>query len=212
MILMFKCEVYGVKYNGELVYVGKTQCGMLNRKNQHKSEAYNRLFSDPFHTFIREVGWDNLEWYVIEKCNSQEEITEKEKYYIKTLKPKYNKQEKAFYVYDLEGNFIGEFNNIYDTSKILNIEPRLISKCLSGDKNKSHGYIFTYENVDIEEKIFKAKHPHIYKQLSWNEIKQIYSLFKDGNKKIALAKEFAIDRKNVMHIVNFFEGGGANVR
>ena len=206
-----KYEIYGVKHNDELVYVGKTQYGMPKRRSKHKYEAYEELYSDPFHVFIRDVGWDNLEWYVIEKCNTQEEITQREKYYIKTLKPKYNKQEKAFYVYDLNNSYIGEFNNIYDTSKILNISPRYISKCLHGDKNKSHGYIFTYENKDIEQKIFKAKHPYLYNKKTWNEIKQVYKLFKEKHyTKTKLAEEFTINRKDVLNIVKFFEGGGAN--
>ena len=81
---------------------------------------------------------------MIEKCNSQEEISNKEKYYIKQLKPRYNKQEKSFNVYDLDNNYIGEFSNIYKTGEVLNINLKYISKCLHGDIKKTQGYIFKY--------------------------------------------------------------------
>ena len=61
------------------------------------------------------------------------------------------------------------------------------------------------------EKIFKAKHPYLYNKKTWNEIKQVYKLFKEKHyTKTKLAEEFAIDRKDVLNIVKFFEGGGAN--
>lgn len=205
-------QVYGVKYNDELVYVGKSQYGMLKRRNQHKHEAYERNFTDDFHVLIREVGWDSLIWYVIEDCNSQEELSIKEKYYIKELKPTHNKQEKAFYIYALDGSYIGEFSNVYDTAKTLNMDARAISRCLHGDKNKSHGYIFTYDNDDIDEKLFKAKHPYLYNKKTWSEITQIHQLFTTGNyTKTKLAQDFAIDRTDVRNIVKFFTGGDAIV-
>ena len=205
-------QVYGVKYNDELVYVGKTQYGMLKRRSKHKYEAYVKNFTDDFHVFIREVDWDSLVWYVIEECKSQEELSIKEKHYIRDLKPVYNKQEKVFYIYALDGSYIGEFSNVYDTAKVLNLDARAISRCLHGDKNKSHGYIFTYNNDDIGEKLFKAKHPYLYKKKTWSEITQIHQLFATGNyTKTKLAQDFAIDRKDVINIVKFFTGGDAIV-
>ena len=65
---MLRYEIYGVKYNNELVYVGKTQYGMPKRRGKHK----------------------------------------------------------------------------YETAKILNINPKYISKCLHGDIKKTQGYIFRY--------------------------------------------------------------------
>ena len=142
--MALRYEIYGVKYKDELVYIGKTQYGMPKRRSKHKYEAFTQNYTDDFHVFIREVGWNNLEWFVIEKCNSQEEISNKEKYYIKQLKPRYNKQEKPFNVYDLDNNYIGEFSNIYKTGEILNINPKYISKCLHGNIKKTQGYIFKY--------------------------------------------------------------------
>ena len=142
--MALRYEIYGVKYKDELVYIGKTQYGMPKRRSKHKYEAFTQNYTDDFHAFIREVGWNNLEWLVIEKCNSQEEISNKEKYYIKQLKTRYNKQEKPFNVYDLDNNYIGEFSNIYKTGEALNINPKYISKCLHGNIKKTQGYIFKY--------------------------------------------------------------------
>lgn len=207
-----KCEIYGVKYNEELVYIGKSCQGMHKRRSKHKLEAYKYNFADDFHAFIREINWDDLVWYVVEECETPEEIAIREKYYIKTLKPKYNKQEKAFYVYALDGSYVGEFSNVYDTAKVLSLDARAISRCLHGDKNKSHGYIFTYDNSDIDEKIFKAKHPYLYSKKTWSEITQIYQLFTTGKyTKSKLAQDFAIDRTDVRNIVKFFIGGDAIV-
>ena len=137
--MALRYEIYGVKYKDELIYIGKTQYGMPKRRSKHKYEAFAQNYTDNFHAFIREVGWNNLEWLVIEKCNSQEEISNREKYYIKQLKPRYNKQEKPFNVYDLDNNYIGEFSNIYKTGETLNINPKYISKCLHGDIKKHKG-------------------------------------------------------------------------
>ena len=93
---MKKYEIYGDKYKGELVYIGKSAYGMCKRRSKHKYEAYTQKFKDNFHEFIRQVGFENLEWFVIEKCDSQHDIDIKEKEYIKKFNPKYNTPEKAF--------------------------------------------------------------------------------------------------------------------
>ena len=64
-----KYEIYGVKHNDELVYVGKTQYGMPKRRSKHKYEAYEELYSDPFHVFIR--NFSSIAIYISQtsQCN-----------------------------------------------------------------------------------------------------------------------------------------------
>ena len=145
---MARYEIYGVEYEGELIYIGKTQYGLPKRRSKHKYEAFVRLFKDDFHEFIRNVEWDKLQWFVIDNdiC-SQEELTQKEKYYIKKLYPKLNKQGRVFTCHLVDGTYVGTFSNIYDTGRELGINPRYISKNLHGDLKKTKGYVFTYKEV-----------------------------------------------------------------
>ena len=172
---MKKYEIYGVKYKGELVYIGKSAYGMCKRKSKHKYEAYTKKFKDNFHEFIRQVGFENLEWFVIEKCGSQHDIDIKEKEYIKKFNPKYNTQEKPFYCYNVNGEYkyIGKFSNIYNTSKILNIDARKISAALQNEAITKEGYIFLRSTKNIKEEFFKRIHPYIYKRICNNHCQEI---------------------------------------
>lgn len=68
-----------------------------------------------------------------------------------------NKQ-KPIYTFDLDGNFLYEFESTYFASSILNIPPSLISRCAYNRKHKAggttystHGYIFKFKS-EFKEK------------------------------------------------------------
>ena len=58
--------------------------------------------------------------------------------------------------YDLNGNFIQEWENAFTVSKLLNIDRSQLTKCLKGKQKTAKGYIFKYKNdpVHIQYKVY----------------------------------------------------------
>ena len=63
------------------IYVGQTIQKLENRIAQHRCTKKSLLGKD-----IQKYGWENFRVYVIEECNSRKELSERERYWIKTLK------------------------------------------------------------------------------------------------------------------------------
>ena len=63
------------------IYVGQTTRELGIRVAYHRYTKKSLLGKD-----IHKYGWENFRVYVIEECNSQEELWERERYWIKTLK------------------------------------------------------------------------------------------------------------------------------
>lgn len=90
----------------------------VNHKNEDKYD--NRI--------------NNLEWCT-HKYNS---------YYSKCIEKCSKAKEKPINQYDLKGNFIKTWNSIKEASCKLNICQSLISKCVIGERNKTHNFKFKY--------------------------------------------------------------------
>lgn len=69
------------KINGK-VYIGQTVQKLRRRRKKHISEALLNKNSYHFHGAIRKHGKSNFVWEVLEKCYSQEELNNRETYYI----------------------------------------------------------------------------------------------------------------------------------
>ena len=64
-----------------LIYIGKTNRTLEERKTEHENSALNRDPS-PIHKALIEYGFRNWEWGEIQKCNA-EDVKLREKYWIK---------------------------------------------------------------------------------------------------------------------------------
>ena len=71
------------KINGK-IYVGKTKRTLAVRVNEHIKGAADSLI----HRAIIKYGFENFEVSVLEKCNSMEELNEREKFWISKLNSK----------------------------------------------------------------------------------------------------------------------------
>ena len=74
--------------NGK-VYIGQTVRGLHERRRKHN---YSKEHSH-FHRAIRKYGKNNFKWKMLEECDSQEQLNNRERYYIKkynSLKNGYN--------------------------------------------------------------------------------------------------------------------------
>ena len=65
------------------VYIGSTMRGLNVRASEHRSQALTMNSSSLFHKAIREHGWENFSFEIIENCDSREEMFEREAYFIK---------------------------------------------------------------------------------------------------------------------------------
>ena len=74
--------VYMCKFPNDKMYIGKTIYDLEHRKNQHLSDMKRDKNSKVFYNAIKKYGWDNLNWYIIDISNTEEELLEKEKYWI----------------------------------------------------------------------------------------------------------------------------------
>ena len=64
-------------------YVGITTQTFVQRKMEHYSRALNSSRQHKFYLAIRKYGFDSFEWEIIDRATTLEELTEKEKCYIK---------------------------------------------------------------------------------------------------------------------------------
>lgn len=77
----------------------------------------------------------NLEW-----CNASQNN-------IHAYRNGLNKRNKEVLQYDMEGNFIKEWNSIRQAGKELGISFTQIGACARGELKKAHNYIWKYKEV-----------------------------------------------------------------
>src|SRR4051812_47590414 len=65
------------------VYIGKTMGFLARRKRQHKNDAFTQNSRRHFAKSLRKYGWDAFSWEVIDTGANNEELIEKEKYWIR---------------------------------------------------------------------------------------------------------------------------------
>lgn len=83
---------------------------------------------------------ENLEW-----CTRSENMIHAYKTGLeKPLYAKENPRAKKVKQYDLNNNFIREYDGIREASRINNLNPRDISKCCKGIRKQVGGYIWIY--------------------------------------------------------------------
>lgn len=56
------------------------------------------------------------------------------------------KTHRKVYQYDLNGNFIAEYNNAAEAGRVLGKDKHSITKCCNKKQKTAYGYIFVYEN------------------------------------------------------------------
>lgn len=85
--IVYKCTNI---MNGKF-YIGVTKNGLYRRSKNHLYDAKRGCtICKIFHSAIRKYGEDNFIWQVIDTAKSFEDMMQKEVFWIKELKPKYN--------------------------------------------------------------------------------------------------------------------------
>lgn len=87
-------DMYGIIYkatnliNGK-VYVGLTTTKLEERIYKHNWRAMNISDNIPFTNAIRKYGVENFDWCIIDQADSKDELEEKEKFWIESLRSHY---------------------------------------------------------------------------------------------------------------------------
>lgn len=142
---MKKYYVYEiVNLMGTIEYVGKS-CNLKARMANHK--CINGRFTGRSDIFMNVVAdFDNVSDAFDYECSLQTEYGFKSDRHSHTHKSSYGPPNEIL-VYDLSGNFIGEYPSLCNTSKLLNVNKSAIRSVLIGDYKQCKGYIFKYKVV-----------------------------------------------------------------
>ena len=65
------------------VYIGQTIRTLEERFNRHKNDALNNIIDTHFARALRYCGVDNFKAEIIDTAETQEELTQKEQYWIR---------------------------------------------------------------------------------------------------------------------------------
>lgn len=125
------------------VYVGITSMAVNNRwregKGYIKCEIMNRA--------ILKYGWNNFEHIILCKTSKDRAIV-LEQYLIFGKAPSENTllaHRKIILQFNLDGEFIKEFNSIKEASEEIGVSKSAIVHCLKGKTKKAGGYKWKYK-------------------------------------------------------------------
>lgn len=100
-------------------YVGTTKRNITHRKSEHKRDALIKNKNMLIHKAIREFGWDNFHFIILEKTN---DLENREKFWIKklnTISPHgYNETVGGFHLFGIENLFFNKHHSKETKEKI----------------------------------------------------------------------------------------------
>lgn len=145
---LIKGKIYIGNNNGNgYLYINLCKSGKITRKATHRlvAEAFidnpNNLPQVNHKDENKQNNCvDNLEW-----CDAKFNAN----YGTRNKRMKNNiikKYSKKVIQYDLDGNFIREFNSIEDTAKHFNVTSQSINRCCKGKLKRCKNYIFKFKS------------------------------------------------------------------
>lgn len=150
------------------IYIGQS-INIEKRINAHFAYAFSKgakEYNTPIHNAIRLYGKESFKWEILKEC-TEEELDDLEIYYISLYNSTdrnigYNLTTGGFgghktncrhiLQYDLDGNFIREWNSIWDAAKELGLSKDAITACCYGQKSACG---FQWKFSDDEKEIKK---------------------------------------------------------
>lgn len=171
------------KINGKS-YVGQT-CDFHSRVWQHK-RCYEKEDCD-FHRAIKEFGFDNFSWEIIETCESEDIACELEKYYIEkfnTYRDGYNMTKggkgapyhnaRAVVLLTLDGQYIKRYDSAMDAEIDGFHNADVLLNC-KGKRRQTKGYMFMFEDE------YESNGAKTYRKPEPNGMRSIIQCDMEGN-------------------------------
>lgn len=171
-------KIYGIVYCAtntvnQKKYIGQSTRTLDLRKNEHIWKA-ERGHGYAFHQAIRKYGADKFDWSVLDSAENQDELNEKEEYWIKLYNCFYtggynmatggqsnlseNPDElslmrggKEFLVFDLEGNYVKTAISQKQFAVDNGLDIGFTNEILHDRKPSVNGYILIFKNEFTEE-------------------------------------------------------------
>ena len=171
------------KINGKS-YVGQT-CDFHSRVWQHQ-RCYEKEDCD-FHRAIKEFGFDNFSWEIIETCESEDGACELEKYYIEkfnTYRDGYNMTKggkgapyhnaRAGVLLTLDGRYIKRYDSAMDAEIDGFNNTDVLLNC-KGKRRQTKGYMFMFEDE------YESNGAKTYRKPEPNGMRSIIQCDMEGN-------------------------------
>lgn len=151
--------IYAIYYHNKPVYVGQTIKQPELRRREHWNAAKaGRGFK--IHHYMRELGIENFTFKVLEQTRN---LNEREVYWIEKLNTHCSKGgcnltvggfggsdslKRICYQYDLEGQFLKQFESVSAAAREVKGNHENILKVLYGQLNTAYGYRWSYDFAD----------------------------------------------------------------
>lgn len=147
-------------------YVGKT-IDLHRRKIKHKSDALNHIQNGKFARAIRKYGFEKFSWSILDECQSETELNEKEKHFIEvfdSIKNGYN------------STMGGEGGNTLLDNKVKSDHQRKIKKALAKKEHSTSKTWYVYDESFNEYVLTGRKFIEFFESKSINvmTIRQIF--------------------------------------
>ncbi|MEY9867273.1 group I intron endonuclease [Peribacillus sp. B2I2] len=198
------------------IYVGKSkgrggtnEASLNRRKRQHKHTALTKKSQTFFAKAIRKYGWESFVWGVIDTGTSNDELIEKEKYWVRYYQ---SNNEKFGYNLTEGGDGIDGYKFSEELKKKLSDAHKGVKlseehRRRIGESNK--GRVVTEETrqkirdkqLGVPRKTAGEKHP--LAKLTESNVKQIKQMLMRGKPKREIAKEFGVTR----NVITFIQQG-----
>lgn len=201
--------IYKAVFPNGKIYIGQTVRSIKKRIQQHKKDSKFKNFV--FYKAIRKYGWENIKWYILEQCETKNELNEREIYWIEKEKSFINFTNSNGYNTTLGGNNGYRFNllkvedivqfgedyrkgmNKEELFKKYNKNGKINIQCLREMYNGSRWSEFTKITCNpIQSRILKPK-----------EILQIIEDFKQIRNTRELANKYNV---NISIIIDILKG------
>jgi len=168
-------EIYGIIYCAINIindkrYIGQTIRDLNIRKREHIS--LSKADSEfAFHQALRKYSEENFEWIILDIANNQEELDEKECYWINyydtynqggynmSVGGQFNKKDycdaddlsrmyggKEFLVYDLEGNYIKNTFSQTEFAEEIGVCVQTVNNVLKGIKSSTNDFVLFFND------------------------------------------------------------------
>lgn len=115
-------------------------------------QEHSQLAEHPLYASMAKYGLDNFEFEILEHCGKDENLLEKERAYIKELKPTLQSQKGERYRAKLKkpviqidpetGAVLGEYESQTQAAKMTDVPQPQISATISGRQPTAGGYIW----------------------------------------------------------------------
>lgn len=207
-------KVYGIIYKATgpdgRVYVGQTTKSLKERKRKHQFRAYKGDKRTAFQVALMELGFDSFQWDKIDHADNQEELDQKEKYWIS-----HYQSDNPAHGYNHTN---GGIKTVYSSearrkiSEAMKGKPsrrkgkhlseehrRKISEAQKGEKHHNFGKHLSEETKYKKSEAMRGEKSPAAK-LSEADVRQIKTALANGDTCASLARKYNVDKSLISQI------------